>query len=901
MNKLYTLLATVLLAVVPTFVMADVELTDDYITNASFEEDFDGWTNSGMSAQSNNSFKLKQGKKYAEKWTGKGNAIGNTSVVQTMQQLPAGHYRLTAAAQNIQQDNSAEQTGAVIYAGNAKTTVTASATYEVVFDGTGANMQIGFKCTNATGNWVSTDNFQLFFTGSDAEMLAKNITQAETLLNSDMQPRAKSLLQGAMDAAKAVGDGAAQDDIDAAAVSVISIMPVVRKNVSLYKSLNTALTAANKLTDQTMASQVKTDLLEAIAKGEAELANEQAAYVDAATAKQQIALDNLAVEATTTTLTEASAAARNSHSAYVKLETALTTANNIYDEAKEGAADLKSAIDAAQAVLNGETSSDNDYATATEMLNNAVLAYRVANATGTAPKVKTASLIQGSTVIFARATFSSSSVREKGFCYSTENPEPTIYDNRTTDKWAHYEGSTSRGDIYHIDNLQPATRYYIRAYAISNGYMVGYSDVITTYTLPKAGSSWSYDDAGDAETNQRIREAVAYAIEIINATTQIKNFHLNVHYVPGAGAGGGTADCSYGGYMRISQSTSYQRTGTVLHEGGHGMGVGTTNEWYNNSNYRENTTRGNWLGTRVDRVMDFLGNGTGFHLTGDNTHMWPYGINGAHEDTNAPSLYHANAMIHEALGEDGLIISGSSFCLPAYTFECDGETKYYIKNADANRGLQTAFLRQVAGNRPKWIEMSAEDALANDSCAWYLTFKPATATYEITNAATGAALSTASFTLSGTSTEAARRMQLLPARAKTKSGNYTFASLAYWIVNSSKAFSANAKGVTAAAAFNHANSATTQRWLFLDADEVAKFGNIVGISSPMQTAADFEVSGGKGCVSVSVRGQRTGRSVAIYSIDGRLMERVYVQNGATADIALPRGIYIIDQKKVTVR
>ena len=41
-------------------------------------------------------------------------------------------------------------------------------------------------------------------------------------------------------------------------------------------------------------------------------------------------------------------------------------------------------------------------------------------------------------------------------------------------------------------------------------------------------------------------------------------------------------------------------------------------------------------------------------MTGDNTHMWPYGINGAHEDTGSEVLYIGNGLITQALGEDGL-------------------------------------------------------------------------------------------------------------------------------------------------------------------------------------------------------------------------------------------------------
>lgn len=891
MTKIYSFAAVLLMALQPSLAQADdVNITASFIKNPSFEQDFTSWTNSGMQTQTNTSFKdkagnsLKAGNKYVEKWTDSANKIGTTSVVQTISSLPAGHYRLTAAAQNINQKTEAAQTGAVVFAGTKSTKVTAAGNYEVVFDGTGAKVQIGFRCTNATGNWVATDNFQLFFTGADAETLAKNIEAAEAMLSQPMVASVKATMQNAVDAAKALGEDATQEQIDAAALAIIRSFSAVEESVEAMAALNKAITAANKLTDQTMAASVKTALLAAIAEAEAVAAGTSDADV----------------EQTTDKLNEAAAAARNSHSAYVKLETALKTANTAYDENKEGAAEFKAAIDAAQTVLDAETSKDEDYDAATTAVNDALLVFRVANGTGTAPKVKTGQVIQGATSILARGTFPTSGTKEKGFCYSTINPEPTIYDGRSTTKWS------NNGDIYGMEGLQPATCYYVRAYAIGTGYKVGYGDVVKTYTRPMGNVTWDYDNAGDAETNARINAACEEGVWMWNNIAGIQSFHLSAHYVPGAGASGGTADCSYGGYMRISQNTAYQRTGTILHEGSHGLGVINYTDWVN-SIYRANGDRGNWLGPRVDRVVQFLENSSTAHLNGDNIHLWPYGINGAHEDTGAPMLYRGNALIVGALAEDGIRTPNQDFIRPAYTFECNEETKYYIKNADTNRGITTAYLRETTTTRPKWVEMTCKEALENDSCAWYVSFNPATATYVIKNAATGHAISTAAFTTPKAFNATNASMQLLPARSVTKNSGHTFASLSYWITFNGKAFQANTNGVTAGANFNHANNATTQRWLFLDEAEAVKYAQATGdesitaVRAISTTETQLDINGGKGAIYISANGQRTAQTVTICTIDGRLVERVTVQNGATADIRLPRGLYIVGHKKVMVR
>ena len=217
---------------------------------------------------------------------------------------------------------------------------------------------------------------------------------------------------------------------------------------------------------------------------------------------------------------------------------------------------------------------------------------------------------------------------------------------------------------------------------------------------------------------------------------------------------------------------------------------------------------------------------------------------------------------------------------------CNEETKYYIKNADTNRGITTAYLRETTTTRPKWVEMTCKEALENDSCAWYVSFNPATATYVIKNAATGHAISTAAFTTPKAFNATNASMQLLPARAVTKNSGHTFASLSYWITFNGKAFQANTNGVTAGANFNHANNATTQRWL---------------VRTISTTETQLDINGGKGAIYISANGQRTAQTVTICTIDGRLVERVTVQNGATADIRLPRGLYIVGHKKVMVR
>ncbi len=70
-----------------------------------------------------------------------------------------------------------------------------------------------------------------------------------------------------------------------------------------------------------------------------------------------------------------------------------------------------------------------------------------------------------------------SSIQESGICYSTTQ-EPTIDDNHTTD------GITSVGNFTsNISGLQPATTYYVRAYATTTNGDTGYGNEVQFTTL----------------------------------------------------------------------------------------------------------------------------------------------------------------------------------------------------------------------------------------------------------------------------------------------------------------------------------------------------------------------------------------------------------------------------------
>ena len=481
-------------------------------------------------------------------------------------------------------------------------------------------------------------------------------------------------------------------------------------------------------------------------------------------------------------------------------------------------------IDNLRLYYNGENADSIATEQARVDAETAALKEKVANATATSLKVTTYDFVPtGNTIALGRSTISGT-CKEKGFCWSTED-NPTIFDEKTTETF------DNNGLIYVMRGLKPATPYYVRAYAMTTGGYVAYGNVKKIVTLPAGNMSYGFfnDNNGDAETCARINSASAECIWMYNQLSFIPGFYLSVHYIEKCGSNGVTADCSYGGWMRVSSNTPYQQTGTMLHETNHGVGVGTTGEWYNNANLRAETSRGLWLGPIGTKMVRFFENSATAAMNGDGTHMWPYGINGAHEDSYQPSnhcLYFANILITHALHQDGLpSTNGVGFASPAYVFEQRDTTKYYIKNsADL-----TGYLTATSTSALKWDVVSAAEAKADDSHAWYIRYNAQNRYYYFVNVATGKMITynSGSFkTANRTNPSNAELLHIMPARVETtfKSESKSMSKTAYWVMQpnkySSQALTIGTNGITAST-INLTNSATDQQWLFLTEDEMA--------------------------------------------------------------------------------
>ena len=547
----------------------------------------------------------------------------------------------------------------------------------------------------------------------------------------------------------------------------------------------------------------------------------------------------------------------------------------------EGATELTAAINGAKELVAAGSNDKID--SLAKSLSDATLNYRILNATGGSPKITTNKFVAaGATVLLGRMSLGSAAgILERGFCWST-HPEPTIFDNRSTHSFS------ANGEIYRMEKLQPGTMYYVRPYVLTNKYVLAYGDIVKAPTLPKGSVTADYDNGGSTEEDYRIASAVEEIKWLYNNLSYVRGINLSVHY----SAGTPTADCSYGGWMRVGANESYQQTGTILHETNHGVGVGTSDIWWN-GNYRQDGDRGKWLGPRATQMIRFLNKDNTAYMTGDNTHMWPvssysgpnYGINGSWEDSYNPEntlLYYGNVLITHAMHQDGLICSSSvGFASPAYTFEQEDDTKYYIKTTD-NLGNETSLLTVTENGGLAQKEIRAEEALRNDSFAWNIIYFPKTAYYALRNVGTGKMLSysTQFKTIARTAPTTAEQVQLLPSRTNFKKGKLSTPS--YWITIRKMALRVAGQTTVNGTNFDASDKNTKQHWLLLTADQFAEFD---------EYCVEKETSIGE---SLSPNHSQRECGV-IYDLSGRKVNSQFSNFNSQLK---RKGIYIKDGKKI---
>ena len=540
-----------------------------------------------------------------------------------------------------------------------------------------------------------------------------------------------------------------------------------------------------------------------------------------------LAIDNFRL-----TLIEAEA----SEIVFSKLSESITKAEGLasLDIDAKALTPLLSALQTAKAFT--ETSESMDMQKALFALDAAIskaeFALNLANATagdGIEPKVtKTNTYVPtGATQALMRATMTGTNILERGVCWSKEH-NPTVLDDRTTEYW------TLNGNIYHITGLEPATVYYLRPYIMNKTYTVAYGEEVKIVTHPKGNCTGTWDNgAPTAEANTRCRTAINQTIEYFNEWTGIKGFTLSGHY----GASTQTVDCSYGGWMRIGPNAGNQAIGTVLHETGHGVGVGTSSRYADT-----NLHNWKWYGREANMMYSFLENKeanpytSDFCMVGDGTHAWgsnatyDWFVNGADKDKHLELQYVGGCCLLYAMFIDGLCpTTAYTNGLPGYTYNFDETKKYYIMCKSSTSGLGEALLYANGSKTITLKDMLSDNNGIPDEAAWTLTYEPETGMYLFKNVAKNKYLSKRSGYMLYTTSKPAdtEKFQLMPDRTDVTitTATKSLTTHGYWITGTTT-LSANISNYTSNASFvtfNFSDTTTKQQWIILSEDEIAEY------------------------------------------------------------------------------
>lgn len=224
-----------------------LEVTE-WLTNPSFEDGMNGWTNNGFKTQNNTSFALKDGTYYCEQWVAGGSKLGNLDIHQ-INQVPNGTYTISFAGHSTQ--NGAASTGGYCYGNGTDFEFGDADSYSFDVTVTNKALKLGIKTVSTGSNWVAFDNFTLVYKGYDANVVANSlqalVDQIKEYSGSTMKSDIQSQLSTGITLAESALASKKEEDMDSAAENLTALLPLVIESVEAYSTLNDALGKANSI------------------------------------------------------------------------------------------------------------------------------------------------------------------------------------------------------------------------------------------------------------------------------------------------------------------------------------------------------------------------------------------------------------------------------------------------------------------------------------------------------------------------------------------------------------------------------------------------------------------------------------------------------------------------------
>ncbi len=167
------------------------------VINPSFESGIsDGWTNSGMSVQTNAEAAAgKTGWTYAERWVQAPGVLPDSHIEQVVTGLPDGEYELSAMCHAEKQGESVTAIGVYLFANDQQVAVSATKRYKMNVSVTNGKLTIGFRCKNTNANWITVDHFQLVKTdGGLRKGAAKSLDRGLMAVNLSSSGKSGNLV-----------------------------------------------------------------------------------------------------------------------------------------------------------------------------------------------------------------------------------------------------------------------------------------------------------------------------------------------------------------------------------------------------------------------------------------------------------------------------------------------------------------------------------------------------------------------------------------------------------------------------------------------------------------------------------------------------------------------------------
>ena len=523
-------------------------------------------------------------------------------------------------------------------------------------------------------------------------------------------------------------------------------------------------------------------------------------------------------DAASRALTAAIADVRASNALYVQLDAIIAKGERALATGKpNGQERLQTAITSAKGLKESGNIDADKVATAENMIEDGIFAYNILNGTGTAPNVTTGEVIVGSRAMVGRMSATGSNILERGFCWA-ENSNPTVLDQHSSNSQTNDE--TNWSPVYVMYNVEPSTELWVRAYAISKTYAVGYGEPVRVITLPKGETEYTYLWNGDDEHNEWLDNAMREATAYYNTWTAIKGFHPTANYSPGTE----TADCSYGGWINVGPWRC--NTGTMVHEMMHGTGVGQHGRYWSQELHPGGDYGPWWKGERANRVCHFFENYDtsrgNYNCNGDNIHI-------CYEGNGNDMQQIRSCILAQALYEDGLPAVSDGAC-PFYSYESIDTLHYYITNYAY--GANTKYLYETAAGKLAYKAVdSAAELLADSTYAWNVIYDKMTGLYFLRNLKTGKYFhhTGSAVNLSDTKPNIKETIQLMPARiwATFNIGGREFKKKPYWFARSNRvenpnvmSMDSNTKTTVSTPTLNFADTATKQFWMIYSPEEV---------------------------------------------------------------------------------